>query len=118
MAPSDNPNGDKEELLASPDKLELEMDQIEADVNKLNSIISGDTSMLGGEDVAELLARLSSADEMVQDVDGKLDKVISHLDELLASLGVDGDEVDTAEGNTNPAAAPTNHAGNKDQSSK
>ncbi|KAF8167498.1 hypothetical protein B0H34DRAFT_792216 [Crassisporium funariophilum] len=60
---------------------------IEEDINQMSKLLSGSPSLLGGDDVAELLHRLTSADSMAQGMESKLDGMLENLDQLLASLG-------------------------------
>ncbi len=46
-------------------------------------------SMLGGEDVSDLLLRLSTAHDVAQEVEQKLDVVLENLDKLLGVLDPD-----------------------------
>lgn len=62
---------------------------IESDLAQTSTseLLTEDPSLLGGDDVAELLQRLSSADSMAQGMEAKIDSVLHNLDELLALLG-------------------------------
>ncbi|KAJ7754992.1 hypothetical protein DFH07DRAFT_496872 [Mycena maculata] len=63
---------------------------IEADVAELNELLSRDTLDDAGEaSVAELLARLESADGVATGVENKLDVLLGNLDNLLAALEKD-----------------------------
>ena len=53
-----------------------------------------DPPLLEGEDVAELLQRLSSADCMAQGMEDKIDRVLQDLDEILLALS-DAEETPT-----------------------
>ena len=64
---------------------ETESDSAQASTSEL----AEDPSLLGGEDVEELLQRLSSADSMAQGMEAKLDGVLKDLDGLLALLGAE-----------------------------
>ncbi|KAJ6463745.1 hypothetical protein DFH09DRAFT_552353 [Mycena vulgaris] len=60
---------------------------IEADIAELSELLSKDTLDDAGEaSVAELLARLESADGVAKGVESKLDSLLGNLDSLLASL--------------------------------
>ncbi|KAJ7103183.1 hypothetical protein B0H15DRAFT_942680 [Mycena belliarum] len=64
---------------------------IEADIAELSELLSKDTLDDAGEaSVAELLARLESADGVAKGVESKLDSLLGNLDTLLASLEKDG----------------------------
>ena len=65
---------------------ETESDSAQASTSEL---LAEDPSLLGGEDVEELLQRLSSADNMAQGMEAKLDGVLKDLDGLLALLGAE-----------------------------
>jgi len=52
-------------------------------------LLAEDPSLLGGDDVAELLQRLLSADIMAKGMEDKLDGVLRNLDELLEHLGAE-----------------------------
>jgi hypothetical protein len=66
--------------------------EIESDLGQasISELLAEDPSLLGGDDVAELLQRLSSADSMAQGMESKVDSVLQDLDELLALLGAEG----------------------------
>ncbi|KAJ6520186.1 hypothetical protein C8R45DRAFT_51868 [Mycena sanguinolenta] len=60
---------------------------IERDVAELNELLSKETLDDAGEaSVAELLARLESADGVAKGVENKLDTLLGNLNNLLASL--------------------------------
>lgn len=65
--------------------------EIESDLaqTSISDLLAEDPSLLGGDDVAELLQRLSSADSMAQGMESKIDAVLQDLDELLALLGAE-----------------------------
>ncbi len=46
----------------------------------------GDRSLLGDEDITELFNRLSTADDVAQEMEQKLDAVLENLDKLLDIL--------------------------------
>ncbi|KAJ7492269.1 hypothetical protein FB451DRAFT_1388685 [Mycena latifolia] len=69
---------------------------IEADIAELSELLSKDTLDDAGEaSVAELLARLESADGVAKGVENKLDALLGNLDTLLASLEQNNDLVDS-----------------------
>ena len=92
-------NGD---TVAANEK-EPEILQIESDLaqTSISELIAEDPSLLGGDDVAELLQRLSSAESMAKGMESKIDSVIKDLDELLALL----DAEETAEDATTKASS-------------
>ncbi|KAF7337556.1 hypothetical protein MSAN_02228900 [Mycena sanguinolenta] len=60
---------------------------IERDVAELNELLSKETLDDAGEaSVAELLARLESADGVAKGVENKLDTLLGNLNNLLAAL--------------------------------
>lgn len=65
--------------------------QIESDLTQtsISKLLAEDPTLLGGEDVAELLQRLSGADSMAQGMESRIDSVLQHLDEILALLGAE-----------------------------
>ena len=50
---------------------------------------SEDPSMLEGEDVSDLLSRISAAHNVAQEVEQKLEAVLENLDSLLGALDSD-----------------------------
>ena len=70
----------------------------------ISELLAEDPSLLGGDDVAELLQRLSSADSMAKGMEAKLDGVLQDLDELLALLGAE-ETPTTSEGVDSTSAA-------------
>ena len=70
---------------------EKEILQIESDLTQtsISKLLAEDPTLLGGEDVAELLQRLSGADSMAQGMESRIDSVLQHLDEILALLGAE-----------------------------
>ena len=72
-------------------KNEILILQVESDLaeTSISELLAEDPSLLGGDDVAELLQRLSSADSMAQGMEFKIDSVLQNLDELLALLGAE-----------------------------
>ena len=75
-------NGDT--IVANEKETESDSEQ-----TSLSELLAEDPSLLGGDDVAELLQRLSSADSMAQGMEAKIDSVLQDLDELLALLGAE-----------------------------
>jgi len=61
-----------------------EIPELEAD---MSALMTENPNLLGGEDVMELLERLTSADTMAQGMENKVDSVLENLDSLLALLG-------------------------------
>ncbi|KAH7916388.1 hypothetical protein BJ138DRAFT_1139619 [Hygrophoropsis aurantiaca] len=60
---------------------------LDADIARLNVLLSRDNLNPREEiDLAELLARLESADNVAKDVEGRLDDLLGTLDSLLTSL--------------------------------
>ena len=86
---------------------EKEILQIESDLaqTSISEPLEGDPSLLGGDDVAELLQRLSSAETMAQGMESKIDSVLQDLDELLALL--DAEETPTTEDASAPDTTKT-----------
>ena len=77
---------------------EIESDPAQSSISEL---LAEDPSLLGGDDVEELLQRLSSANSMAQGMEAKIDNVLQDLDELLALLGAEetptiSEDVDSA----------------------
>lgn len=85
-----NSSPTKESLKTSSQQLE----EIEGDFSKLTGLVNGKSSVLGLNDVTELLQELEGTDGMAQEVESKLDNVLSNLDDLLKILDCD------SEGNT------------------
>jgi hypothetical protein len=65
--------------------------EIESDLaqTSISELLAEDPSLLGGDDVAELLQRLSSANSIAEGMESKIDGVLQDLDELLALLGAE-----------------------------
>lgn len=63
-----------------------EIAELESDLSKLSELAQTNPSLLGGDDVAQLLERLSSAENVADGVESKLDSVLQNLDKLLAAL--------------------------------
>lgn len=80
---TDSINGDKIK--------ENKIHQVESDLaqTSISHLLAEDPSLLGGDDVAELLQRLSSANSMAPGLESKIDGVLQALDELLAFLGAE-----------------------------
>lgn len=66
---------------------EKDIHQLESDLAQI-SLLDQDPSLLGGDDVAELLQRLSSAERVAQRVESRIDNVMQSLDELWVILGL------------------------------
>jgi len=56
----------------------------EDDFLDLETVLSENPDLLGGEDVAELLERLNNTDNIAQSMEDKLDVVLKDLDNILA----------------------------------
>lgn len=80
---------------------EIESDSAQTSVSEL---LAEDPSLLGGDDVEELLQRLSSADSMAQGMEAKIDNVLQDLDDLLALLGAE--ETPTTSEDVDSTSAP------------
>ncbi|KAF9486343.1 hypothetical protein BDN70DRAFT_869843 [Pholiota conissans] len=95
----------KKELINST---EIDLISVEEDVVQLSGFVTDDLAMLGGDDVAELLQRLSSAEDMAEGMEGKLDNVLESLDNLLQLLGDIGEGKQTPTSQDDPIleAAP------------
>ena len=80
--------------------------EVESDLaqTSISELLAEDPSLLGGDDVAELLQRLSSADSMAKGMEAKIDNVLQDLDELLALLGAE-ETPTTSEGVDSTSAA-------------
>lgn len=76
------------ESTTNGDTIAANEEEIESDLaqGSISELLAEDPSLLGGDDVAELLQRLSSADTMAQGMESKIDGVLQDLDELLALL--------------------------------
>ncbi|KDR85577.1 hypothetical protein GALMADRAFT_234524 [Galerina marginata CBS 339.88] len=61
---------------------------------EMSAVMTENPNLLGGEDVMELLERLTSADTMAQGMESKIDSVLENLDSLLALLGPSVNETD------------------------
>ncbi|PPQ79871.1 hypothetical protein CVT25_002927 [Psilocybe cyanescens] len=72
-------SSDREAIMAT----EKEIAEVEAE---LNALMEENPNLLGGEDVAEMLQRLTSAENMAEDMESKVDSVLQKLDELLSAL--------------------------------
>ncbi|CAA7268046.1 unnamed protein product [Cyclocybe aegerita] len=68
---------------------ETAIHEAEREISHVSQLVEEYPLLLGGEDVAELLERLASADTMAQGMESKLDNVINDLDTLLSILGVE-----------------------------
>ncbi|KAK7063917.1 hypothetical protein R3P38DRAFT_17374 [Favolaschia claudopus] len=77
---ADKPNG------SEPDPAQV-TSSIEQDIAELSELLSKDTLDDTGEaSIAELLARLESADGVAKGVENKLDTLLGNLDVLLSTL--------------------------------
>jgi hypothetical protein len=80
-------------LLSNMDTKSTNVDANEKEIDlsqtSISELLAEDPSLLGGDDVAELLQRLSSADSMAQGMESKIDGVLQDLDGLLALLGAE-----------------------------
>ena len=94
----------KKELINST---EIDLISVEDDVVQLSGFVTDDLAMLGGDDVAELLQRLSNAEDMAEGMEGKLDKVLQSLDNLLQLLGDVGEGEQTSTGQDDPILEAT-----------
>ena len=83
--------------------------EIESDLGQasISELLAEDPSLLGGDDVAELLQRLSSADSMAQGMESKIDSVLQNLDELLALLGAEETPTTSEDADSTSALEPT-----------
>ncbi|KAJ7361365.1 hypothetical protein DFH08DRAFT_843917 [Mycena albidolilacea] len=78
---------------------------IEQDIAELNELLSKETLDDAGEaSVAELLARLESADGVAKGVETKLDALLGNLDSLLAALEEEKADTSVQEGSQQPPA--------------
>ncbi|KAJ7459048.1 hypothetical protein B0H11DRAFT_2060208 [Mycena galericulata] len=106
---SDKPNTNSSE--ATPARINA---AIEADIAELSELLSKDTLDDAGEaSVAELLARLESADGVATGVESKLDSLLGNLDNLLAALEKKEDSSETQ--SRSPASQPTDPSQAADQ---
>lgn len=107
---SDKVNGSDE-----PDSAETSPTQItaaiEADIAELNDLLSKDTLDDAGEaSVAELLARLETANGVATGVENKLDALLGNLDNLLAALEKKDDSNES-----HSSQPPTSQSSDKDK---
>jgi len=93
---------------------EEEIPQVESNdaQTSISELLAEDPSLLGGDDVAELLQRLSSANSIAQGMESKLDGVLQDLDELLALLGAEetpatSEDVDSTSADSAPDTTKT-----------
>jgi hypothetical protein len=78
---------------------------IEQDIAELNELLSKETLDDAGEaSVAELLARLESADGVAKGVETKLDALLGNLDSLLAALEEEKADTSVQEDSQQPPA--------------
>lgn len=87
---------------------EVDLISVEEDVVQISQFVTDDPALLGGDDVAELLQRLTSAENMAEGMDSKLDNVLQNLDNLLALLDDIGDGKQTANEGDDPIVKTTN----------
>ncbi|KAF9532094.1 hypothetical protein CPB83DRAFT_904205 [Crepidotus variabilis] len=85
--------GTNESITAASEQL----DDFGEDISKLKEMLNGDSSLLGGDDIAELWKQLNGADSMALEVESKLDNVLSNLDNLLEALDSDSEEINAHE---------------------
>ncbi|KAJ7109845.1 hypothetical protein C8R44DRAFT_985892 [Mycena epipterygia] len=98
---SDKVNGSNKANDSDPKPAQIAA--IEADIAELSELLSKDTLDDAGEaSVAELLARLESADGVAKGVESKLDALLGNLDSLLASLE---ENDDSARADSTPSAS-------------
>jgi len=84
---ANNANNTSDKPSGSPPNTAHLTASIEADVAELEELLSRETLDDAGEaSVAELLARLESADGVAKGVENKLDALLGNLDSLLAAL--------------------------------
>jgi len=94
-------NGDT--IVANEEEIDPDLAQ-----TSISELLAEDPSLLGGDDVAELLQRLSSADSMAQGMESKIDSVLHDLDELLALLGAEETPTTSEDVDVNSTSAPPN----------
>ncbi|KAF8203771.1 hypothetical protein BJ912DRAFT_1052565 [Pholiota molesta] len=95
----------KKKLLHST---EVDLISVEEDVVQISEFVTDDPTLLGGDDVAELLQRLTSASNMAEGMESKLDNVLQNLDNLLALLDDIGDGKQSADDGDDPIVKTTN----------
>jgi hypothetical protein len=74
---------------------QTEIDELEADITEIAELAQTNPALLGGDDVAQLLERLSSAENVADGVESKLDTVLQNLDKLLALIDGAGQQQPT-----------------------
>ena len=77
------------DTIAANEKKILQQLESELTQSSISELLAKDPSLLGGDDVAELLQQLSNADDMAQGMESKLDSVLQNLDDLLALVGAE-----------------------------
>jgi len=90
------------------DSSEVDLVEIEQEIAQLSQFVSSDPALLGGEDVAELLQRLTNAETMAEGMENKINSVLQNLDDLLGLLDHDSvanEEKSTAVAGENDEAA-------------
>ncbi len=75
----------------TPQSSETSIIEIEQEIAQLSEFVTSDPALLGGEDVAQLLQRLTSAETMAEGMENRIDSVLQNLDSLLGLL--DGDDI-------------------------
>ncbi|KAJ3512277.1 hypothetical protein NLJ89_g3609 [Agrocybe chaxingu] len=87
--------GDSSEQLIT--EAETLIHEAERGISHVSQMTEEFPSLLGGEDVAELLERLASADMMAQGMESKLDNVLNNLDALLSTLEAEEERAEQEE---------------------
>lgn len=83
-----NPNttqksGDHLDLVNST---QADLVRMERELDEVSEFVTSNPSLLGGEDVADLLQRLTNAESMAEGMENKIDNVLQNLDKLLGIL--------------------------------
>ena len=88
LDPNHTQNSDslEDKLLNSSEASLLEIEQ---EIAQLSEFVTSDPALLGGEDVAQLLQRLTSAETMAEGMENRIDSVLQNLDSLLGLLDDD-----------------------------
>ncbi|KJA28637.1 hypothetical protein HYPSUDRAFT_197460 [Hypholoma sublateritium FD-334 SS-4] len=89
LDPKPTPNSDslEDNFIKSS---EMDLTEIEQEIAQLSEFVTSDPALLGGEDVAELLQRLTNAETMAEGMENRIDSVLQNLDSLLDLLDGDG----------------------------
>lgn len=89
LDPNPTPNSEflKDNLINSS---EMDLIEIEQEIAQLSEFVASDPALLGGEDVAELLQRLTNAETMAEGMENRIDSVLQNLDSLMGLLDGDG----------------------------